>query len=223
MVLSDSQITKLGRKFILLLAHRRAIPRINQAMVRSGSYILHLDAVHQEDVPALMSDNDGLSGLVLSNVKVPSEHAALVKKFSNPDYMKTLLDGRPNIEAVFADLNRAAASEDLTTATEAECVLPGFKALTKMPDLPVRISERASAALSRVKSNQIVWLWKITLQLFCQRRKNMQADPRNRFLNFAGAVLLAVLLVAIGLAAGPSMADAAGITVQEGGSIQAAH
>ncbi len=82
-VLSDSQITKLGRKFILLLAlaHRRATPRIKQAMARSGGYILHLDAVHQEDAPALMSGIDALSRLVLANVKVPSEHAAQIIPF----------------------------------------------------------------------------------------------------------------------------------------------
>jgi hypothetical protein len=75
--LSDSQITKLDRKFILYLAlaHRRATPRIKQAMARLGGYILNLDAVHQDDAPALMSGIDGLSRLVLANVKVPSEHA----------------------------------------------------------------------------------------------------------------------------------------------------
>jgi hypothetical protein len=35
----------------------------------------------------------------------------LVKNLSNPDYMKILLDGRPNIEALFADLDRTSASE----------------------------------------------------------------------------------------------------------------
>jgi hypothetical protein len=82
-VLSDSQIAKLGRKFILYLAlaHRRATPRIKLAMTSSGGYILHLDAVHQEDAAALMSGIDGLSRLVLANVKVPSEHAAQIIPF----------------------------------------------------------------------------------------------------------------------------------------------
>ena len=82
-VLSDSQITKLGRKFILYLAlaHRRATPRIKLAMAQRGGYILHLDALHQEDAPALMSGIDGLSRLVLANVKVPSEHATQITPF----------------------------------------------------------------------------------------------------------------------------------------------
>ena len=50
----------------------------------------------------------------------------LVKNLSNPDYLKILLDGRPNIEALFADLDRTSASEELTPATEADRVLPGF-------------------------------------------------------------------------------------------------
>ena len=81
--LCESQIAKLGRKFILYLAlaHRRATPRIKLAMAQSGGYILHLDAVHQEDAPALMSGVDGLSRLVLANVKVPSEHAAQITPF----------------------------------------------------------------------------------------------------------------------------------------------
>jgi len=81
--LSHSQIAKLGRKFILYLAmaHRRATPKIKHAMALCGGYILHLDAVHQDDAPALMSGIDGLSRLVLANVKVPSEHADQIIPF----------------------------------------------------------------------------------------------------------------------------------------------
>jgi len=89
--LSDSQIGKLARKFILYLAlaHRNATPRIREAMAVNGGYILHLDGLHQDDAPALMSGIDGLSTLVLANVKVPTEHAeqivAFLKKIKN-DY-----------------------------------------------------------------------------------------------------------------------------------------
>ncbi len=47
----------------------------------------------------------------------------------------------------------------------------------------------------------------------------MQTDPRNRFLNHAGAVVLTVLMVMGGLAAGPSAAYAAEHVVQDGESI----
>lgn len=82
-MLSDSQIAKLGRKFIfyLAMAHRRATPQIRGKMARSGGYILHLDAVHQDDAPALMSGIDGLSRLVLANIKIPSENAEQIVPF----------------------------------------------------------------------------------------------------------------------------------------------
>jgi len=81
--LSSSEIEYLGRKFILYLAlaHRQATPRIEQAMRRSGGYILHLDATHEGDAPALMTGMDGLSQIVLANVKIPSEHADNIVPF----------------------------------------------------------------------------------------------------------------------------------------------
>lgn len=75
--LSPSEIDYLGRKFItcLAIAHRRAAPRIRRAMIMAGGYILHLDATHDGDAPALMTGMDSLSQIVLANVKLPSEHA----------------------------------------------------------------------------------------------------------------------------------------------------
>jgi hypothetical protein len=75
--LSASEVDYLGRKFITILAiaHRRAAPRIRQAMSMAGGYILHLDATHDGDAPALMTGRDSLSKFVLANIKLPSEHA----------------------------------------------------------------------------------------------------------------------------------------------------
>lgn len=75
--LSTSEIEYLGRKFVtyLALAHRRATPRIRQAMELAGGYVLHLDATHEGEAPALMTGIDSLSKIVLANVKLPSEHA----------------------------------------------------------------------------------------------------------------------------------------------------
>lgn len=75
--LSASEIGYLGRKFItcLAIAHRRAAPRIREAMAMAGGYILHLDATHDGDAPALMTGRDSLSKFVLANIKLPSEHA----------------------------------------------------------------------------------------------------------------------------------------------------
>jgi hypothetical protein len=81
--LSPSEVEYLGRKFILYLAlaHRQAAPRIEQAMNRSGGYILHLDATHEGDAPVLMTGMDGLKQIVLGNVKIPSEHADHIVPF----------------------------------------------------------------------------------------------------------------------------------------------
>jgi len=81
--LSPSEINYLGRKFILYLAraHRQAIPRIRETVALSGGYILHLDATHAGDAPALMTGLDSLSKIVLANIKIPSEHSDHIVPF----------------------------------------------------------------------------------------------------------------------------------------------
>ena len=81
--LCASEVAYLGRKFVTYLAvgHRRAIPRIREAMKLSGGYVLHLDATHDGDAPALMTGIDSLSSIVLANVKVPSEHSGHIVPF----------------------------------------------------------------------------------------------------------------------------------------------
>ncbi len=83
--ISASEIHCLGRKFIFLLAtaHRLATPRIRNVMAHSGGYILHIDAMHEGGVPALMTGMDSLSEIVLANVKVPSENAEHISLFLN--------------------------------------------------------------------------------------------------------------------------------------------
>jgi hypothetical protein len=81
--LCASEIEYLSQKFItyLAIAHRRATPRINRAMQLSGGYILHLDATHEAESPALMTGLDSLSQFVLANVKLPSERAEFIIPF----------------------------------------------------------------------------------------------------------------------------------------------
>lgn len=81
--LSNSEIAYLGRKFITFLAagHHRATPRIRKAMQLSGGYVLHLDATHEGDAPALMTGMDSLSKIVLANAKLPSENADHIVPF----------------------------------------------------------------------------------------------------------------------------------------------
>lgn len=81
--LSASEINHLGRKFILYLAqaHHQATPRIREAMIFAGGYVLHLDAAHDGDAPALMTGLDSLSKIVLANIKIPSEHTERIVPF----------------------------------------------------------------------------------------------------------------------------------------------
>lgn len=81
--LCTSEINYLGRKFIsyLAMSHHQATPRIRQVMKLSGGYVLHLDAMHDDNAPALMTGMDSLSNIVLANVKLPSEHADHIVPF----------------------------------------------------------------------------------------------------------------------------------------------
>jgi len=81
--LCASEIDYVGRKFVTYLAvgHRQATPRIRQAMTLAGGYILHIDATHEGEAPALMTGMDSLSQIVLANVKLPSEHADHIVPF----------------------------------------------------------------------------------------------------------------------------------------------
>ncbi len=81
--ISDSEISYLGYKFIsnLAVCHQQAAPRIRQSMALAGGYVLHLDATHDGNAPALMTGMDSLSKIVLGNVKIPSEHADHIASF----------------------------------------------------------------------------------------------------------------------------------------------
>ena len=50
-------------------------------MKARGGYILHLDGTCEGDSPHLMSGLDGISELVLDNIKLPSEKAERIIPF----------------------------------------------------------------------------------------------------------------------------------------------
>jgi len=81
--ITDRGISFLGKKFVtyLALAHRESQQRIRRAMAFRGGYILHLDGTCEGDSPHLFSGLDGISELVLDNVKLPSEKADLIIPF----------------------------------------------------------------------------------------------------------------------------------------------
>jgi hypothetical protein len=70
----------------------------------------------------------------------------LVKNLANREYMKILLNGKPNLEELFAELEINAAANDWLPDADADRILPGFKQLARMPNLPDRITQMAEAA-----------------------------------------------------------------------------
>jgi hypothetical protein len=76
-------IAYLAKKFIvyLAIAHRQSSAHLKQAMQARGGYILHLDGTCEGDSPHLMSGLDGISELVLDNIKLPSEKAERIIPF----------------------------------------------------------------------------------------------------------------------------------------------
>ena len=81
--ISDREISFLGKKFVtyLAIAHRESQQGLRRAMEARGGYILHLDGTCEGDSPHLCSGLDGITELVLDNVKLPSEKADLLIPF----------------------------------------------------------------------------------------------------------------------------------------------
>ena len=81
--ISLREIDYLGRRFIVYLAlvHEQGRMELKQFMGSRGGYILHLDGTCEGDSPHLMSTIDGLSKIVLDNLKIPSENACQLIPF----------------------------------------------------------------------------------------------------------------------------------------------
>ena len=73
--ISPREVSVLAKKFVvcLAIAHSRRSERIIEAMRLNGGYVCHLDGTCEGRDPILMSSLDSLSGIVLGNVKLPSE------------------------------------------------------------------------------------------------------------------------------------------------------
>jgi len=81
--ISSSEIAYLAKKFVtyLALAHRCSCNMIKESLNVRGGYILHLDATCEGESPHLMSVLDGISEIVLDNIKLPSESAKKIIPF----------------------------------------------------------------------------------------------------------------------------------------------
>ena len=69
----------------------------------------------------------------------------LVKNLDNPDYMKILLDGKENLEELFATMGQSLIEEDKGMLTDTNRILPGFRPLAGLPSLPVKLIESLAA------------------------------------------------------------------------------
>ena len=81
--ISPNEVTFLGKKFIVYLAqaHRDASENLCDTMRKRGGYILHVDGTCEGASPNLFSSLDGISELVLSSIKIPSEKKELLVPF----------------------------------------------------------------------------------------------------------------------------------------------
>ena len=76
--ISESEIACLAKKFVLYLAslHRSIQRKTKRHMRLNGGYVLHLDGTCDGGSPHLISALDGITEIVLENVKLQSENAA---------------------------------------------------------------------------------------------------------------------------------------------------
>ena len=77
----------------------------------------------------------------------------LVKNLDNPDYMEMLLDGKANLEELFADLGTMPLKSIDEMQEDADRILPGFRKLMKLKILPEHVLLSLSEPSNRTKSN----------------------------------------------------------------------
>ena len=75
------------------------------------------------------SDTTGVSHTMLADTP-------LVKNVDNHQYVKILLDGKTNLEELFAKIALLPPSKENEIQVETDKILPGFRALVKLQNLP---------------------------------------------------------------------------------------
>lgn len=78
-----SEVSYLARKFVmyLALAHRKVQRKTKAYLHMHGGYILHLDGTCQGASPHLISALDGITEIILDNMKIPTENSAQIIPF----------------------------------------------------------------------------------------------------------------------------------------------
>lgn len=110
--ISESEIRYLGQKFIayLSICHGQSQLKIRLAMAKKGGYILHIDGTCEGDSPHLFTGMDGISGIILSSVKINSE-----KKEKIVPFLKDIQAKYGSPLAIVSDMGKGllAAIEDV--------------------------------------------------------------------------------------------------------------
>lgn len=70
----------------------------------------------------------------------------LVKNLSNPAYVDILLDGKQSLEELFVEIEINGDKREMNASTNTENILPGFRELAKLPDLPAKIVQFVAVA-----------------------------------------------------------------------------
>jgi len=69
----------------------------------------------------------------------------LVRNLENPDYMDALLNGKANLEELFADQGAIKLTEFDGSNNNTDRILPGFRAIIKLPTLPDQVIRSLAA------------------------------------------------------------------------------
>ena len=77
----------------------------------------------------------------------------LVKNLGNPQYMKILLDGKANLEELFAEIGLSPLAKSDMAEPEPNLILPGFRKLLTMKNLPSLMLGVSLSRLGGGKSN----------------------------------------------------------------------
>ncbi len=77
----------------------------------------------------------------------------LVKNLDNPRYMEILLNGKANLEELFAEIGLSPLEKSDLAEPEPNLILPGFRKLLNMKNLPTLMLGLTSSRPSEAKSN----------------------------------------------------------------------
>lgn len=77
----------------------------------------------------------------------------LVKNLDNPDYMNILLDGKENLEELFAEMGKSLAEGKDGLLTNTDRILPGFRPLAGLSSLPGKLIQSLTGNRYAIKSN----------------------------------------------------------------------